>query len=154
MEKDKICVTDTRGGVQHHQLRSDGGRQIKWVAPDGTERIPEETKTDYPYPGIFKAAGKVYPGLRTLCKDLDKSGICCTDLYGRQVLYISELFPCFDSYDYMNENRYYRWFFIKEDGKLTRVYYADTRGVVQVTEDVRTLETRCLEEMKKLNWLE
>ena len=60
---------------------------------------------------------------------------------------------CFDSYDYANETRYYRWFFIKEKGKLTRIYYADERNRIQVTEDVRNLENKCLEKMRKEGWI-
>ena len=153
MEKDKINVTDDRGSVSHHQLRTDGGRQIKWVAEDGSERIPEEKKIDSPYPGIFKAAGKVYVGLASLRVQQDESGHCCRDIYGREVLYTDELFPCFDSYDYLNEDRYYRWFLIREDGKLTRVYCADRRGTVQVTEDVRTLESRCIKLLEDYHWI-
>ena len=154
MEKDKIHVTEARGGVSTHELRWDGGRQLKWVAEDGTERIPEETKTDFPCPGLFKAAGKRYTSLKELRVEQDESGHFCKDVYGREVLYIGERFPCFDSYDYLYEDRYYRWFFIKDGGKLTRIYHADDRGVVQVTEDVRILENKCLNMMKELKWLE
>ena len=153
MKRDTLQATENFGEVGFHQLRCDSGRKIEWVAEDGSVRIPEEKKTEFPYPGRFTAAGKTYRSWKELCTEPDESGLLCKDIYGRQVLYLSELFPCFDSYDYLNENRYYRWFFIKENGKLTRVYCADQRGVIQVTEDVRNLEYRCCEQMQKLNWI-
>ena len=64
-----------------------------------------------------------------------------------------ERFPCFDSYDYAHENRYYWWLFIKEKGKLTRIYHADGTHKIQVTEDVRNLEDKCWQQMKKMDWL-
>lgn len=154
MNKDIIHVTDTVAGITTHRLRSDGGRQIKWVSADGTVRIPEERKINTPYPGFYKAAGKIYVSLKDLCKEQDDSGCLCRDVYGREVLYMAERFPCFDSYDYLYETRKYHWYFIKEGGKLTRIYHADGSGTVQVTEDVRDLENKCIDQMKALNWLE
>ena len=153
MKKDRIQVTDTRAQVRFHQLRVDSGRKIEWVADDGNVRIPEEQSKEFSYPGFFNAAGKRYLRWKDLCTNPDESGFLCRDIYGREVLYITELFPCFDSYDYLNETRYFRWFLIKADGKLTRVYCADDRGVIQVTEDVRDLEYRCIEKMQELNWI-
>ena len=152
MEKDRVYVSDIHAGIDH-ELRWDGGRQILWVTPEGGTRIPEERNREFVYPGAFTAAGKVYPGWKALCSDWDGSGCLCRDIYGREVFCISELFPCFDSYDYANETRYYRWFFIKEKGKLTRIYYADERNRIQVTEDVRDLENKCLEKMRKEGWI-
>lgn len=148
----KIHITENPAGIDH-ELRWDGGREIYWVAPDGAKRIPEEVKKTYAYPGLFMAAGKPYAGLRGLLAQKDETGYLGKDIYGREVFYISELFPCFDSYDYANENRYYRWFFIKENGKLIRIYHADERNTVEVTEDVRYLENKCREVMEEMGWL-
>lgn len=152
MKNNEIRVSDARGGVDH-ELRWDGGKKIEWVAPDGTVRIPEEVNKDFLYPGVFVAAGKAYASWKLLCVKTEENGCVCKDVYGREVFYISERFPCFDSFDYASEKRYYRWFFIKENGKLTRVYYADERKRIQVTEDVRNLENNCREQMQKLGWL-
>ena len=151
MEK-QIQVTDIRTGVDH-ELRWDGGKKIQWVAPDGSVRTPEEKNKTFLYPGVFVAAGRPYTGWKALCASKDDSGFLAKDIYGREVLYIFELFPCFDSYDYANENRYYRWFFIKENGKLTRIYHADERFKIEVTEDVENLENKCREVMEKAGWL-
>ena len=151
MEK-QIQVTNTHAGVDH-ELRHDGGHKIQWVAPDGSVRVPEEKNKTFLYPGVFVAAGRPYAGWKGLCAIRDDSGFLAKDIYGRDVLYLFERFPCFDSYDYANENRYYRWFFIKEKGKLTRVYHADDRLKIEVTEDVEILENKCREVMEKAGWL-
>lgn len=152
MKQETIHVSDVHAGIDH-ELRWDGGRQIQWVAPDGSVRIPEERRKEFLYPGIFTAAGRTYPGWKALCVEQDETGHFCKDIYGRDVFCMSELFPCFDSFDCANETRRYRWFFLKEKGKLTRVYYADERKKIQVTEDVRNLENNCREQMQKLGWL-
>lgn len=152
MENNKIFVSDTHAEIDH-ELRRDDGKQIEWVAPDGTVRIPEEGKKDFPYPGDFVAAGKAYASWEQLCVEKEENGCVCKDIYGRKVFYMAERFPCFDSYDYAYEKRYYRWFFLKQNGRLTRVYYADERNQIQVTEDVRNLENKCREQMQNLGWL-
>lgn len=152
MRNGTIHVSNTHAGIDH-ELRWDGGRKIEWVRSDGTIRIPEEKNRDFLYPGIFTAAGKVYPNWQSLCIRKDESGHFCRDIYGREVFCMSERFPCFDSYDYANETRRYRWFFIKENGRLIRVYYADGRNKIQVTEDVRDLENKCREQMQELGWI-
>jgi len=153
MKHEKIHVSENHAGVDH-SLRWDGGRQIEWVAPDGSVRIPDEERKEFRYPGVFTAAGRAYPCWKALCVKQGNSGYLWKDIYGREVFCLSERFPCFDSYDYANENRYYHWFFIKANGKLTRVYYADERDTIQVTEDVRSLENRCREPMQETGWLE
>ena len=135
-----------------HDLCSRKGCEIAWVGENGDRRTPQEKTVKVPHLG-FLAAGKAYVNWKKLCvKESDREDIYY-DVYGREVLCIFELFPCFDSYDYLYEDRYYRWFFIKEDGKLTRIYCADQRGTIQVTEDVQNLENKCREQMQKLNWI-
>lgn len=98
----------------------------------------------------FFAAGKHYDSVSQLCLEEDLDTRRARDIHGREVLYLKERFPCFDSYDLLYENRYYRWFFIRQDNSLTRVYQIDGRDRVYVTEDVRNLENKCWEQMKKL----
>ena len=152
MKQETLHVSEISAGVDH-ELRWDGGRQIYWIASDGSIRIPEETKKEFLYPGIFTAAGRVYPSWKALCVKQDETGYLCKDIYGRDVFCMSERFPCFDSFDYANETRRYRWFFLKEKGKLTRIYYADERKRIQITEDVHDLENKCREQMQELGWL-
>lgn len=151
MKKASIHVTESHAGI-NHELRWDGGRQIVWEASDGTVRVPEEKHKEFLYPGPFFAAGKAYVSWKELCVEQEDSGLC-RDTYGREVFCMSELFPCFDSYDYANEHRYYRWFFLREKGKLTRVYYADERYKIEVTEDVAALENNCREQLQSIGWI-
>lgn len=126
---------------------------VRWEGEDGTLRKPEGRKREFPYPGEFEAAGRVYRNWRELCsEELDERGHICRDIYGREVLAEWERFPCFDSYDYLYENRYYRWFFIREGDTLTCVDYTDERNVITVTEDVGSIRERCWKTMKELNW--
>lgn len=147
----KMQVTNTSVKIDH-DLQTNSGQQIQWVRPDGTVRIPEEQDRIFTYPGSFTAAGRKYQNLHFLCVGVG-SGPVYRDIYGREVFCVAKRFPCFDSYDAMYETRHYRWFFIKESGRLTRVYYSDGRNRIQVTEDVRDLEELCREQMEAYGWL-
>lgn len=133
--------------------------KVLWVSREKSSdggpyfvRNPEEETTEYPKTTGFSAAGKKYLSLRQLTAETEERNNWCRDCYGREVFCVKERFPCFDSYDYLHENRYYRWFFLRENGKLTRVHYADGQNSIYVTEDVLYLETNCWDEMKKLDW--
>ena len=126
---------------------------IQWNLPDGSIRRPEETKQTLPYPAAFHAGGKVYNSIEQLrVEKLDEDGHICRDIYGREVFAQWERFPCFDSYDYLYENRYYRWFYIRSGDQLTCVYYADQRDRIEITEDVAKLPQRCWEAMAEAKW--
>ena len=126
---------------------------IQWKQPDGSTRQPEETKQILPYPAVFQAGGKVYNSIEQLCEEkLDESGHICRDVYGREVFAQWERFPCFDSYDYLHENRYYRWFYIRSGDQLTCVYYEDQQDRIEITEDVAKLPRRCWEAIQQMNW--
>lgn len=126
---------------------------IRWQAPDGSIRDPEEAKRTFPYPGVFLAGGRPYSSIKQLCAEkLDEDGHICKDVYGREVFARWERFPCFDSYDYLYENRYYRWFYIRSGDKLTGVLYTDERHTIEVTEDVKSLPERCWKAIQELKW--
>lgn len=126
---------------------------IQWKQPDGSIRKPEETKQILPYPAAFQAGGKVYTSIGQLrAEKLDEYGHICRDVYGREVFAEWERFPCFDSYDYLYENRYYRWFYIRSGDQLTCVYYEDQQDKIEVTEDVRKLPSRCWKAIQELKW--
>lgn len=133
--------------------------KIQWVSKKQTSlgepvqvRDPEEQTTEYPKNTGFTAAGRKYISLRQLTAEAEEGSSWCRDCYGREVFCVKERFPCFDSYDYLHENRHYRWFFLRENGKLTRVHYADGQNSIYVTEDVLYLETNCWDEIKKLEY--
>lgn len=126
---------------------------IRWKNPDGTVREPEESKRTFLYPGVFWAGGRPYTSIHQLCVEkLDEEGHICKDVYGREVFAQWERFPCFDSYDYLYENRYYRWFYIRSGDKLTGVHYTDERHTIEVTEDVKTLPERCWKAIEEHKW--
>lgn len=130
-------MTDTGGCVP-----------LKWVSPEG-ERIPAPSKTTYPLLTGFKAGGKYYLGIRQLTAETAADGLC-RDVYGREVICLKERFPCFDSYDFLHEDRYYRWFFLRRHGKLTMVYFRDEGKTVEVTEDVSKVKAWQWESIQKI----
>lgn len=126
---------------------------IRWKNPDGSIRTPEESKRTLLYPGVFWAGGRPYTSIQQLCAEkLDEEGHACRDIYGREVFAEWERFPCFDSYDYLYEDRYYRWFYIRSGDRLTCVYYTDQRQNIEVTEDVKQLPQRCWKAIEAHKW--
>ena len=123
--------------------------------PDRKHSSPDSVAPHFDLPAAlpFSAAGKLYLNIGQLYSGEEADGLT-TDIHGRQVFYYRERFPCFDSYDYLHEHRYYRWFLLKENGRLTRVYTADESGWLHVTEDVENLERKLTEELKKVGWVE
>ena len=140
----EMVLRETGSGARaSYPLCSYGTRRLAWVSPETGEviREPQEKTREFIAGLGFAAGGKSYLSLKQLCREQDAAGTWAKDIYGRQVLCLKELFPCFDSYDYANEYRYYRWFFLCEDNKLTRIQFTDTQRKITVTEDVRDLES-------------
>ena len=98
----------------------------------------------------FLAAGLPYFGLSMLAAHQEKDNPWARDLYGRNVLVLTERFPCFDSADYRNEDRYFRWYLLYHNGKFTCVYHTDGTPIVTVTEDVRDLEDDLWRQIQEL----
>lgn len=98
----------------------------------------------------FMAAGRPYLSLSMLAAHQEKGSPWAKDVYGRDVLVLTERFPCFDSADYLYEDRRFRWFFLCHKGKLTCVYHTDKTPTVTVTEDVRDLENGLWEQIREL----
>lgn len=131
-------------------------RRIRWVSRERTDsglpaeiRDPMEKTRVFPLSHGFFAAGRRYTALSQLFVRTDETAAWCWDAYGRQVLYLAKRYPCFDCFDAAYEDRFYRWFFLREGNTLTRVYFNDGGGSVYVTEDVANLETYCCEEMER-----
>lgn len=126
---------------------------ILWEYEDGTIREPEERDVEFAYPGTFTAAGKRYSSWQELCHVMkDEYGHSCQDIYGREVFALRERYPCFDVYDRMYENRYYRWFYIREGDTLTCVYRDDGRNIIRVTEDVAAMKEWQCNAMRNAQW--
>lgn len=133
-------------GVIRDNLSFRRSISVKWVntadkGMDGTarERIPSETIRTYTDGEPFRAAGRNYVSLEQLTVVKDERGVWCRDVHGREVFCVAERFPCFDSYDFLYEERCYRWFYIREKGRLTCIYHADGEKTFTVTEDMEML---------------
>ena len=136
---------------------SAGSTRIQWVSRE-TDAEGEPIQERRPAPAEvkqldvgFRAAGKIYPDLSKLAVHEEQSGPWALDMYGRTVLALRERFPCFDSSDLLYEHRYFRWFYLFQDGKLTCVYHTDESHTVTVTEDVLDIEDQCWREMQELD---
>lgn len=122
------------------------GRFVEWGIFDGEQfvlrRRPEPVKkTCDLYQGPFWAAGKEYRSLRQLWAYEISNGEYRTvkyiDCYKRTVIDACERFPCFDSYDYASENRYYHNCFIMDNNQLSYIYFSDNRrNKVTVIDDL------------------
>lgn len=136
------------GEVAAYPGYSCGTTRIRWVSRERDENgQPVSVREPQPVTRVmpvrdFTAAGRQYTAPSRLAAHwYDKDGLLwCGDIYGRRVLYEAERFPCFDSSDLLYENRCYRWFFLWDGEKLTRVQYTDEQDTVTVTEDVQDLE--------------
>ena len=122
-------------------------RRIRWVSRRTDEsglaaviRDPSESTSRFSAADGFTAAGKRYGSTAELLSWFDPESGRGKDIYGRRVLYVSERFPCFDSCDFENEDRFYRWFFLRQNDRLTRIHHTDTTGKIYVTEDLRSIE--------------
>lgn len=135
--------------------------KIRWVSRERSEdgqplkiREPREQSFVFTEDGGFDAAGKHYKNIRQLFARVDETFTWCRDKYGREVLYLIERFPCFDYYDTMYEDRCYRWFFLREGERLTRIFTSDDSWEIYVTEDVENLESGRWEEMQELGYFD
>ena len=134
---------------------------LKWVsrktnaqgAPE-TERLPQSAEQEYPLALGFRAAGKSYSCISQLQAAKTEQEDVFLDIYGRKVFCARERFPCFDSYDYLYEHRYYRWFYLIVNDKLTQVYYEDERKEIRVTEDAAIIRGEHFEDMRKAGFLD
>lgn len=135
--------------------------KLRWVsrektAEGGPVAVREPQEQTYTFPdNDFYAAGKHYSNIGQLFVKMGgERAAWCRDVYGREVLYLIERFPCFDFYDAMNENRCYRWFFLREGMRLTRVFFVDGGWEVYVTEDLENIECGRWEDMQELNYFD
>ena len=130
-----------------------GSARLEWFdLLTQSVRRPEPVKKEFQTGLPFRAAGKNYRNLAELTHQREEGSEWARDIYGRQVLCMEERFPCFDSYDYLYENRCYRWFYIRSGDRLTCVYYTDERKQIEITEDVKKLPERCWKAIREHKW--
>lgn len=132
-------------------------RFVDWVNPEDSmcaERIPQPCIHNFSLRSGFQIGKMEYRSLSELRAEvLDREHRLYRDIYGRFFSEIRERFPCFDSFDYLNENRYYHWLYLIENGALSLVYYEDENEKVIVTEDVKEIEANVWREMVRLGWV-
>lgn len=126
---------------------------VQWPLHDGSVRKPEEYKGKYKNVFPISVAGKEYKSIRELSSQRIEEQYLCRDIHGREVFEYKERFPCFDSFDYLHENRYFRWFYILDGDRLFCLYCADDRDELEITEDVRRIKEGAWKKMKELDWL-
>lgn len=162
LERDigEYAVTVTgEGDKAEYDSRSGSTKRIMWIsretAADGHPlriRTPKSASKTYKLPLPFKAADKNYSSLDKLLAEKSADGTY-RDCYGRVVLSVTERFPCFDSHDYANESRCYRWWIIVGEGYISRIFHTDGSKDIFVTDDVQDIEENCLEELKKCGYV-
>lgn len=131
-------------------------RFVDWVDLEGSacaRRIPRPRIRRYSLCNGFRVGKAEYRCLSELRAEiLDQEKHLYKDVHGRVFAEVEERFPCFDSFDYANEDRYYHWLYLIENGKLFLVYYMDEDERVTVTEDVKEIEANVWREMVRLGW--
>jgi len=125
---------------------------VIWLENGKEKPRPQESSREFQLASGFEAAGRKYVRLSQLLTEKINDSGEYKDIYGRRVFEVKERFPCFDSYDYLHENRYYRWFYIQEDGMLCCIYYAEQRDTVKVTENTGKVNERSFKAMKEAGY--
>ena len=132
-------------------------RLVDWVSLDSgkeVSRIPQPHIYEYSLITGFQINHKGYHSVVNLrARVLDENQHIYRSIYGRIIAEILEQFPCFDSYDFANEDRYYHWLCLVEKGKLYCVYYEDGQDAITVTEDADKIEATVWREMLRLGWV-
>jgi len=136
-----------------HELGCCSTEKVEWVSreadADGIPaeiRKPEENTRTYSKWGSFSLAGKTYWNLKHFLKK--QEGEWGEDIYGRTVFCTRERYPCFDSFDALYEDRYFRWYFIRKGNSLSQLFVADDRNKIYVTEDLGNIERWAWSRMK------
>lgn len=160
----RIRLGDTRGRRMILQCVGKGNwncsrlcryqtQRLVWVDADNPNirRTPQEETHCFPKGSPFVAAGKEYASIDELAvESVDNERY--RDKYGREVLYLRERFPCFDSYDYIYEDRFYRNLYICEGGRLTTIIADDGQDEICVTEDTQDVKVSDWEQFCKRNY--
>lgn len=102
----------------------------------------------------FVAAGKPYKSWKDLCVKKTEHEDLYKDIYGREWAYTRERYPCFDSFDLLHEDRYFRWFVHRENGEMTLVYVDDGKKELTVIQNPESWRYTCREMLKRLGWIE
>ena len=140
------------GEILSYRLYSCASTRILWENPaTGEQRIPEDQTLEMTSDASFRAGGMEYANLKQL-KHQALANDCWLDIYGREWMNLYEHYPCFDSSDYLCENRFYDWWFLQEGDRIIRVF-DNGSGSLAVTEDVGRIERKWFEQIKAAGYL-
>ena len=89
-----------------------------------------------------------------MAKEIEPDRRHFQDIHGRDVLDMKERYPCFDSYDFATENRYFHWFLILTEDTMSQVYYDDGNARCEITEDVERLPHTAYSTVKFWHYLD
>lgn len=128
--------------------------RLRWVDENtsGRYRDPKPQTKVCRIDKSFQAAGKRYKNLSQLLMESSRGAPWFQDIYGREVLHLTERFPCFDSEDYLYEDRYFHDLFICEKDRLTHLSVTDEEDTFIVTEDVRDVKPDVWKEFQNLGY--
>ena len=136
-----------------HELGSYSTEKVEWVSREtdasgapAEVRQPEEHTRTYSKWAAFSLAGKTYWNLKHFLKK--QEGEWGEDAYGRTVFCTKERYPCFDNFDALYEDRYFRWYFIRRGNSLSQLFVADDRNTIYVTEDLGNIQRWAWDRMK------
>lgn len=132
-------------------------RFVEWVNLGDSacaRQIPQPCILKYSLRNGFRVGKMKYRSLSELQVEVvDQERQLYRDIYGRIFAEIKERFPCFDSFDYLTERRYFHWLYLTENGALFLVYYEDQNDMVIITEDVKEIQGGNWREMVRLGWV-
>ena len=126
-------------------------RWIKWGFRKAEEKPTKEVPAGLT---LFTVAGKPYSSLKELIVKKKHDKYLYEDIYGREWAYETDRYPCFDSSDYLYEDRYYRWFVYRDGEDLWQVYYDDGTKQLEVTKNPEHFRYDCRKMLSELGWIE
>ena len=124
-----------------------GKNEAKQAAGEQPKKEPSKT-------WLFMAAGKGYTNVNQLVAVKKERDYLYEDIYGREWMYVRERYPCFDSYDFLNEDRYYHWYVLPDGEDLWLVYVDDGKIGLEVTKNPEKLNYTPREVLKELGWIQ
>ena len=125
---------------------------MKWMSQK--DLLQPEQKARHEKDNRVMIAGKPYENLNQLTVTVKEKPYLYEDIYGREWAYEIERYPCFDVYDRMNEDRYYRWYVYRDGSDLWVVYKDDGRNGIIISENPEKIDRTCRLMLENLGWIE
>ena len=104
-----VCM---RGKIYKNSFDRKDGAVMKWMSQK--DLLEPGQNAVYEKGRRVTIAGRLYENLKQLTVTEKEKPYLYEDIYGQEWAYEIERYPCFDVYDRMNEDRYYRWYVHRE----------------------------------------